>query len=181
MGFPAEVSSGEPVRLFIMALRMGTNRLFLTPFMTTLLAKRINKIMQHDDNIIGQIKKAQRTMFRLTCSRGDALKRISMDSGLGYTTIQSYAGGHSVMSVASLYRLVGVIPDDLLSLLLPTDHQIVQAPDDIDHDALTDLCQDYVNTKASAHRADSPAGVDISPCEKDALDAKAVTLKAVGG
>jgi hypothetical protein len=54
----------------------------------------------------------------------------------------------------------------------------VQLPDDLDHDALSDLAADYLTTKAAAHKADSPAGVDIAPCEKEVLDRKVVALRA---
>lgn len=133
--------------------------------------------MSHDDNILARTKRVQKTIFCEAVNRGSSLKAISIDSGLGYTTIQSYARGEAAMSVTALVKLTGVIDDDLLSLLLPDGRQIVQAPDDIDHDALCDLAQDYVAAKAAAHRHDSPAGVDIAPCEEQTLRTKAVTLK----
>lgn len=139
-----------------------------------------NKILSPDDNISERQKKTQERIFRLAeRDHGLTLKAISMDSKIGYTTIQSYARGQAVMSAASLFRLVGVIPDELLSLLLPDGRHIVRAPDEIDHDALCDLAQDYVHTKAAAHRADSEAGVKIGPGEEARLRGKVTVLRGV--
>lgn len=134
----------------------------------------------HDiDKIAERQRASQERVFRLAQrDHGLTLKAISLDSGLGYTTIQSYASGHAVMSIAGLFKLIGVIPDELLSLLLPDGRHIVEAPDDIDHDALCELASDYVATKTAAHRVDSPAGVEIAACEDNALRGKAVRLRA---
>lgn len=133
-----------------------------------------------DDNITERQKRTQEIVFRLAVrDHGLTLKAISLDAGIGYTTIQSYAKGQAVMSIASMFRLVGVIPDELLSLLLPDGRHIVRAPEEIDHDALCELATDYVETKMAAHRADSPMGPEIAPCENDTLTGKAVKLRAV--
>ena len=136
-----------------------------------------NKIPSHDDNIVLRQKRETARVFSLCQRDGIVLKAIAMDSGIGYTTIQSYARGEAVMSIASLFRLIGVIPDEYLSILLPEGRHIVAAPDDIDHDALCDLATDYVDTKMAAHKADSPDGVAISECENAALIGKATRLK----
>lgn len=130
------------------------------------------------NNIPQRQRDTQERIFRLAQRDHDlTLKAISLDSGLGYTTIQSYAKGEAVMSIASLFALVGVIPDELLSLLLPDGRQIVEAPEDIDHDALCDLASDYVKTKLDAHHPASPAGVQIADCERERLDVKVVQLR----
>jgi transcriptional regulator with XRE-family HTH domain len=113
--------------------------------------------------------------------RGILLKTIALDAGMSYSTIQSYFPGErnavpATMSVAALYALVGAIPDDLLSLLLPAGRAIVQVPDGIDHDALCESMQEYLTEKAKAHRPDSPAGRDIADCEREVLDSKVVAL-----
>lgn len=139
-----------------------------------------SKIPSHDDKIVSRQKSTQERVFRLaTRDHGLTLKAISLDAGIGYTTVQSYAKGQAVMSIASLFRLVGVIPDDLLSLLLPEGRRIVALPEELDHDALCDLAADYVETKMAAHKADSPMGPEIAPCEDDTLRGKAVKLRAV--
>lgn len=134
--------------------------------------------MLPENNIPDRQKRVQQTIFREAVRRGNTLKAIAFDCGSGYTTVQAWAKGEAVMSIAGLFSLVGVIDDDLLSLLLPDGRQIVQLPDDLDHDALSDLAADYLTAKAAAHKADSPAGIAIAPCEKDVLDRKVVALRA---
>lgn len=120
----------------------------------------------------------QERIFRLAQrDHGLTLKAISLDSGIGYTTIQSYASGGSVMSIASLFALVGVIPDELLSLLLPEGRVIVQAPDALDHDDIERACRDFLTAKGEAHHPESPAGRDIADCEREALDVKVVQIR----
>jgi len=75
--------------------------------------------MSHDDNITARTKRTQQTVFREAQARGLTLKVIAIDSGLGYTTIQSYARGEAAMSLPALVKLIGVIPADLLSMLFP--------------------------------------------------------------
>lgn len=71
------------------------------------------------------------------------------------------------------------IPDELLSLLLPEGRQIVKAPEGIDHDDFEDLCREYLQTKSAAHHKDSPAGRELSDCERLALQTKVVPFKGV--
>lgn len=138
-----------------------------------------NKIPSPDSNISDRQKATQERIFRLVArDHGLTLKAISLDSGIGYTTIQSYAKGEAVMSIASLFRLVGVIPDELLSLLLPEGRVIVRAPEEIDHDEIAGAMQDYLTAKHAAHHPDSPAGRDISPCEDNVLRGKFVKVAA---
>lgn len=134
--------------------------------------------MPRDFDISARQKRAQQDMFREADRRGVTVKGLHYDTGISQDTIRSWARGEAVMSIAGLFALVGWVPDDLLSMLLPEGRQIVAVPDDIDHDALADLAADYLTAKAAAHKADSPGGVDIAPCEKKVLDAKVVALRA---
>lgn len=136
--------------------------------------------MCRDDDISERQKAAQERIFRLAQrDYGLTIKAISLDSKLHHNTISDYANGRSVMSIASLFRLIGIIPDELLSLLLPEGRQIVQAPDDIDHEWLCDKAREYVDAKVKAHREDSPAGPNICPFnERPDPDAKAASLRA---
>lgn len=129
-------------------------------------------------DISARQKRVQQDVFRIAEDRGITRKAIHHDTGLSTDTLGSWARGEAVMSIAGLFALVGVIPDDLLSMLLPVGRQIVQLPDDLDHDALSDLAADYLTAKAAAHKVDSPAGVEIAACEKRVLDAKVVALRA---
>lgn len=132
----------------------------------------------HGDNIPERQRTTQERIFRLAQrDHGLTLKAISLDSGIGYTTIQSYANGGSVMSIASLFALVGVIPDELLSLLLPEGRVIVQAPDALDHDDIERACRDFLTAKGEAHHPESPAGRDIADCEREALNVKVVQIR----
>lgn len=127
------------------------------------------------------IRKNQEVIFRVAKSdHGLSLKTISADSGIPYSTLRSYAGNNgstAMMPLDAQYALVGVIPDYLLSLLLPEGRSIVSVPDDIDHDALATLCRDYLATKDAAHGPSSPSGRDISGCEDDRLREKAAALR----
>lgn len=132
-----------------------------------------DRISQRDDNIALRQKQEQARVFRLAQRDHNlTLKAISLDSGIGYTTVQTYAKGEAVMSIASLFRLVGVIPDELLSLLLPEGRQIVQAPEEIDHDQLADSMVEYLAEKQRAHHPESECGPAIGPNEGKVLTRK---------
>ena len=129
--------------------------------------------MAQCNNISERQKAEQERIFRLAQrDYGLTLKAISLDSGIGYTTIQSYSRGEAVMSIASLFALIGVIPDELLSLLLPEGRAIVSVPENIDHDQLAEAMHDYLSTKTAVHHPESPAGREISDCEDEKLRAK---------
>lgn len=134
--------------------------------------------MSHDDNIGVRQKRIQQTVFREACNRDLTLKVISIDSGLGYTTVQSYARGEALMSISSLFKLIGVIPDDLLSMLLPDGRQIVRVPENLDHDEIETACRDFLAAKGQAHHPESEMGREIGPKEQEALNRKVVALRA---
>ncbi len=133
----------------------------------------------HGDNIPSRQKATQERVFRLAQrDHGLTLKAISLDSGIGYTTIQSYARGEAMMSIASLYCLIGVVPDELLSLLLPDGRVIVRAPAEINHDQIAEAVADYAAAKNACHHPESEAGRDIGPTEHQLLTGKALKLVA---
>lgn len=134
--------------------------------------------MRADVDISARQKRVQQSVFLEANNRGLTIKVIHFDTGVSQDTLRSWARGEAVMSIAGLFSLVGVIPDDLLSMLLPEGRQIVRLPDDLDHDQISDLAAEYLAEKAAAHKADSPAGPAIAPCEKEALDRKVVALRA---
>lgn len=126
-----------------------------------------------------QIKATQERIFRIATRQGLTLKAISLDAEIPYNTLRNYAGHNgetAEMPVSAIGKLVGVIPDELLSLLLPEGRVIVQAPREIDHDEIEDACRDYLETKGRAHHKDSPAGREISDCERAALGVKLATV-----
>jgi hypothetical protein len=140
--------------------------------------------MARDCIISQRLLQVQEDIFRVVCDPlryGETLKSISAKSGIPYGTLRSYAG-HSgethEMPVSAQYKLVGIIPDELLSLLLPGGRVIVKAPEHLDHDELAECFHDYLQTKERAHHPDSPAGRDIAPCEDNVLRGKFAKVKA---
>lgn len=131
--------------------------------------------MANERDISHCTKSTQERIFRIAQRDGLTLKAISLDSGIPYSTIRSYAGNNgetAEMPVSALYKLTGVIPDELLSLLLPEGRAIVQVPEGVDHDAIAEWMRDYLAAKDQAHRPDSPAGRDIADCEDNVLRVK---------
>src|SRR5690349_10894323 len=105
--------------------------------MTPLLLRRRNVIMASSDRITAVTLATQRRVFRLANrDHGLTLKMISIDSGIPYNTIRSYAGNNaeqSVMSLPNFIKLCGIIPDELLSQLLdPADRHLEKDEDDED-------------------------------------------------
>jgi hypothetical protein len=130
------------------------------------------------------IRQRQRTIRNQLDKRGIALKAVAFDSDIPYPTLLSYfpePGGRDPAQIpgSAIFALCGVLPPDLLSLLVPDGFQIVRAPELIDHDALCELAQDYVATKMKAHRPDSPGGVAIVPEEEDVLNGKVLQFARV--
>ena len=118
-------------------------------------------------------KDTQERIFRLAQRGGLTLKAISLDSGIPYSTLRSYAGNNgetAEMPVSALAKLAGVVPDELLSLLLPDGRAIVQVPENIDHDEIAAWAETYSAKKLAAHRHDSECHELIGPTEKAELD-----------
>ena len=137
-----------------------------------------------DNNEI--VRQRQSAIRRELDRRGIALKAVSFDSGLSYSTLLSYLpqeGGDkpAMMPMSAVYALAEsrAIPDDLLSLLLPAGCLIVRAPEEIDHYEIVGACRDYLATKGKAHHPESEAGREIGPTEAAELTKRAAVLKAV--
>lgn len=125
------------------------------------------------------VKDAQERVFRLAArDHGLTLKAISLDSGIGYDNLRGYSSGETEMPLSALYSLVGVIPAELLSLLLPDEHVIVRVPAGIDHDELARAFFDYLLAKEAAHHPESEAGPAIGPTENVVLLGKAARARA---
>lgn len=128
-----------------------------------------------------ETKATQERIFRIATRGGVTFKAIGLDSGIPYNTIRSYAGHNgetAEMPVSALRKLTGVIPAELLSLLLPEGHQIVRAPESLNHDELEEHLHDWLRRKARAHNADSPDGREISPCEDADLRASFAIVRS---
>lgn len=134
--------------------------------------------MPADIDISARQKRVQKTVFFEANNRGLTIKVIHFDTGISTDTLRSWARGEAVMSIAGLFGLVGVIPDDLLSMLLPDDRQIVRVPENLDHDDIETACRDFLTSKGQAHHPESECGREIGPGEKGTLDRKVVALRA---
>lgn len=139
-----------------------------------------NEILKREAEIVRSL---QRTIRNQLDQRGFSLKAAGYDSGIGYTTLVSYFTNAkdakpSALTVAALRRLVGVLPTELLSILLPDGFHIVRAPEGIDHDRLAELMAEYLAAKNAAHHPDSEAGREIGPGEDAVLTGKLVQLRA---
>lgn len=64
----------------------------------------------------------------------------------------------------------GAFPADIAALLMPDGFTMTRIPVGMDHDEFAEACAAYLDRKAHAHRADSPAGPALSPCEIADLD-----------
>jgi len=132
------------------------------------------------------VRERQSAIRRELDRRGIALKAVSMDAQISYSTLVSYLpqpGGDKpvMMPMGVVYALAEsrAIPDDLLSLLLPPGCILVRAPEGLDHDEIEEAARDYLAAKGKAHRPESEAGRDIGPNEANDLTKRAVALKAV--
>lgn len=126
------------------------------------------------------IRETQERVFRICQANGLTLKAISLDAKIPYSSLRSYAGNNgstSIMGIDVLYQLVGVVPNELLSLLLPQGNAIFTVPDEVDYDEIENLARDYIATKAKAHHADSPAGRELADCERNSLAGKVARLR----
>lgn len=128
-------------------------------------------------NIVEVLKCRQLVMRREMDRRGIAMKAVSFDSGIPYSTLLSYFPGEkdatpALMPVSAQYMLCGAIPDDILSLLLPDGRLIVQAPEGIDHDQIAEACHDFLSAKHQFHHPESEAGRELGPTEDATLRAK---------
>ena len=120
--------------------------------------------------------------------RGFALKVVASKAGIPYNTFCSYFPADSKVKPAqipggAIFSLIAsdALPLDIVSLLMPEGVQIVRADEEIDHDWIEDLCREYLATKAQAHHRESPAGREISDCERNTLGVRAAALRAANG
>ena len=168
---PTTVSSWKPANS-IPKWRVDALRAFA--------AGKGNTIMADVSTIV---RERQAFIRREIDRRGIALKAVSMDSKIPYPTLLSYfpqegSREPAMMPVSALYALIGALPDDLLSLLLPAGHVIVAVPEDVDHDEIARHCREYLRAKDDAHHPESEAGREIGPTEDNVLRASFARVKA---
>lgn len=141
--------------------------------------------MDTNSNIVDIFRRRQSDIRREMDRRQISMKAVSFDSGIKYATLITYLPADEnatpvQMPGSAVFAMAGAIPDDLLSLLMPTGFLIVRAPEEVDHDEMADLVSDYLQTKQAAHRADSPGGVAIVESEDAVLDEKVAKITAAG-
>jgi hypothetical protein len=142
-------------------------------------------IMRDSSSIVQILKDRQCAMRREMDRRGIAMKAISFDSGIPYSTLLSYfpePGAKAVpalMPVSAQYALCGAIPEDILSQLLPDGRRIERVPEVLDHDEVSEAIQDYLREKERAHHPESEAGREIGPNEDNVLRGKFARVRAV--
>ncbi|MDF0543361.1 hypothetical protein PX699_13465 [Sphingobium sp. H39-3-25] len=102
-------------------------------------------------------------MFRLAeRDHGLSLKILSLDSGIPFGTLRSYAQGTS-MPVSALAKLARIIPNELTSLMLePADKVLADSePEETDLDDLARAAVDVLQKYIAARHPDSPGGIRI--------------------
>lgn len=132
------------------------------------------------------VRQRQSAIRRELDRRGIALKAVSFDAKLPYQTLLTYfppEGGAKpvMMPMSAVYACAEskAIPDDLLSLLLPTGCMIVRVAEGVDHDEIETHCRDFLGSKGAFHHPLSEAGRDLSPGEIAILCQKAARLRVV--
>lgn len=136
--------------------------------------------MTLNTNIVDRVKEEQKRVFRIALDPmryGLTLKAIAIDSNLGYDALRTWARGESVMPVTALYALCDVLPDELLSLLLPGQFFITRKSDGMDLADLATKALDYVGTYTAARSPESEAGIELGPNETVSLTDKANRLQ----
>lgn len=142
-------------------------------------------IISDESTIVGVIRERQKAIRRELDRRRTSMKAVSQDSGIGYATLLTYFPADELKQPnqipgSAIFALAGAIPDDLLSLLMPSGFIVVRVPEEIDHDDIETACRDFLATKGQAHHPESPGGREIAPSEDENLSRKAARLQAVG-
>lgn len=131
--------------------------------------------MTANHRIMTQTLKAQATMFRLAeREHGLTLKAISLDTKIPYETLRSWKGNkgaQAMMPVWSISALAGVIPDELLSLLVDAgDRHLVHNDDDDELDDTADVADEYARAVRRARHPKSPGGCEIISLEEEQIN-----------
>lgn len=137
--------------------------------------------MTSNDSIVEAAKREQQRMFRIACDPRRfnlTRKAIEIDAEIPRSTLASYADGRALMTIATLRSLCGVIPNELLSLLLPEGYAVVSTPEAVDHDAVASWCIQFLAKWNAAKHPESEAGTETGPRENDELLAAIVQLQS---
>ena len=147
-------------------------------FMPTPLNRKVNAIVAYDCAITQALLQRQKDMFRIAASKGHSQAALCALTGLSASVMGQYARGETALSGPSILKLLNVLPESIVSMLLPDGALIVRTPDEMNHDDFEDCCREFVATKGAAHHVDSPGGREIAPCEDNVLRMAAARVKA---
>jgi len=106
-----------------------------------------------------------------------SIKTIASELGWQRSVIDSYFPPNpdtkpTKLPLCALWDILesGALPAELTALLAPDGFTMAPIPAGMDHDEFAEACSAYLDRKAQAHRADSPAGPALSDCEIADLD-----------
>ena len=134
--------------------------------------------MVRDENTI-----AKETLFAIRLeldNRNLPLKVCAAKGGIKYSTFLTWFpanGDPQIPSIAWLPQLAKALPNDLFSLLLPDGFHMVPSPEGMDYDEFAAGCRAFTKAKDEAHHPSSPAGRDLSDCEKAKLNVVSLPLR----
>jgi len=164
-------------------MQMRRAPILLLPSIARLLAGKVRKIMCVGSKII---KERQKAIRREMDRRQITLTVVSLDSGIKLGTLATYFPADGLkepvqIPQGAVYDLkrTRALPIDLLNLLQPDGMALVELPTEVDVHEVGLIVAEIVRLKNAAHLPDSPAGVEISECERDAIVAEVVKLRAV--
>lgn len=133
--------------------------------------------MSSNDNILQMTLKAQKRIGRLAKNEyGLTLESIAFESGIPYSTIRSYFNQAKNVRLAEIpisnfVKLIGVIPDELLSQLLdPADRHLAHNEgEDGDMDDIGDIADEVAREVRRARHPKSPGGTEIIAIEEERI------------
>jgi predicted transcriptional regulator len=141
--------------------------------------------MATNDSILARTLKTQKRIGRLAKNEfGLTLESIAFESGIPYATVRSYFSQAANVRLAELpisnfVKLIGVIPDALLSQLLdPADRHLERNEDeDEELDDLADKADEIAREVRRARHPKSPGGVEIIAIEEERIKRLAQGLR----
>lgn len=106
-----------------------------------------------------------------------SIKTIASELGWERSTLDAYFPPNpdtrpTKLPLSALWDILesNALPPELTALLAPDGFTMARIPVGMDHDEFAEACSAYLERKAQAHRADSPDGPALSPCEIADLD-----------
>jgi hypothetical protein len=133
--------------------------------------------MSSNDSILARTLKTQQRIYRLAKhNHGLTMEIIAEESGIPCSTVKSYFSQAKNIRLAELpisnfVKLIGVIPDELLSQLLePADRHLAHdADEDSDLDDIGDKADEVAREVRRARHPRSPGGTEIIAIEEERI------------